>query len=114
MATISETDVVVFALVISMPEIDHCAAKRAAVPRQHKAGEFEWTATSAGLAQITALWRSRLEKRPLGLTNCWFIAIVTGRRRREFLRQDSVRTGKFPPGGKDASVKQKSAASRFR
>ena len=75
-ATISETNVVVFALLISMPEIDHRFAKWAAVTRQHKAGKFEPTAFSARLAQITALRRSWLEKRPLGLAD---IAIMTRR-----------------------------------
>jgi hypothetical protein len=114
MATISETDIVVFALVISMPEIDHRAAKRATASRQHKARKFERTAPSAGLAEVTALRRSWLEKRPLSLTDGRFIAIATGRCRRKFLRQDSVRTGKLQSGGKDAGVEQKSAASRFR
>jgi len=48
------------------------------------------------------------------LTDGRFIAIATDERRRKFLRQDNVRTGKFPSGGKDAGVEQKSAASRFR
>src|SRR5215831_16000781 len=93
MATISETDVVVFALLISMPEIDHCSTKLAAASRQHKARKFEPAASSAGLAQVTALRRSGLEKRPLRLADGQFIAITTGRRGRKLLRQDSVRTG---------------------
>src|SRR5262245_47155214 len=64
MATISETGVIVFALLISMPEIDHRSAKWAAAFRQHKARKFEPTASSARLAQVTALRRSWLEKRP--------------------------------------------------
>jgi len=99
-ATLSKADIVVFALVISMPEIDHRTAKRPTASRQHKARKFERTTPSAGHAEVTALRRSWLEKRPLGLTDCRFIAIATGRRRRKFLRQDSVRTGKFPSGGK--------------
>src|SRR6266480_2213160 len=114
MATISETDVVVLALVIGMPEIDHRSAKRAAASRQHKARKFERTAPSAGHAEVTTFRRPWLEKRPLSLTDRRFIAVATGRRRRKFLRQDHVRTGKFPSGAKDASVEQKSAASRFR
>ena len=97
MATITETDIVVFALVISMPEIDHRAAKGATACREHKARKFERTAPGT--------------RRSL---RCWFIAIATDERRRKFLRQDNVRTGKFPSGGKDAGVEQKSAASRFR
>jgi hypothetical protein len=76
-ATISETNVVVFALFISMPEIDHRPAKRAAVSRQHKAGKFEPAAFSVRLAQVTALRRSWLEKRPLGLADGRLIAIMT-------------------------------------
>src|SRR5262245_65747347 len=114
MATISETGVVVFALLISMPEIDHRSMKRPAAFRQHKARKFEPTASSARLAQVTALWRSWLEKRPFSLAQRWFIAIATGRRGRKLLRQDRVRTGQFPPRGKHAGVKQKSPASRFR
>src|SRR6266566_6499605 len=107
MATISETDVVVFALVIGMPEIDHRCAKRAAASRQHKARKFKGTASSARLAQVTALRRSWLEKRPLGLADRRLIAIVKGRCGRKLLRQDSVRTGQFRPSGKDAGVEQK-------
>jgi hypothetical protein len=93
MATISETDVVVFALLISMPEIDHCSTKRAAVSRHHAARKFKLTASSAALAQVTALRRSRLEKRPLRLADGRFIAIMTGRRGRKLVRQGSVSTG---------------------
>ena len=95
MATISETDVVVLAFVIGMPEIDHRSAKRAAASRQHKARKFEPMASSARLAQVTALRRSRLEKRPLRLADGRFIAITTGRRGRKLL-QDSVRKGIVP------------------
>ena len=52
MAAISEAGVVVFAPLISMPEIDRCSAQRAAVFRQHKARKFELTAASARLAQV--------------------------------------------------------------
>src|SRR5215469_2924409 len=100
MATISETDVVVFALVIGMPKVDHRCAKRAAASCQHKARKFKGTASSARLAQVTALRRSWLEKRPLGLADCRLMAIVTGRRGRKLLRQDNVRTGQFRPSGK--------------
>jgi hypothetical protein len=55
MATIAETDIVVFALVISMPEVDHRAAKRATASREHKARKFEQTAPGAGHAEVTAL-----------------------------------------------------------
>jgi hypothetical protein len=92
MATISETDVVVFARLISMPEIDHRSTKRAAASRQHKARKFEPTASCAKLAQVTALRRSWLEKRTLGLADGRFIAITTGRRGRKLLRQDSIGT----------------------
>ncbi len=56
MATISETDVVVFASLISMPEVDHCSAKWVASPGQHKAKKFELTGCSAGLAQVATFW----------------------------------------------------------
>jgi hypothetical protein len=52
MATISKTGVVVFALVVGVPEIDQRAAQRTAAPRQNKAGQFEWTAADARLAQL--------------------------------------------------------------
>src|SRR6516164_8243938 len=74
MATISETDVVVLAFVIGMPEIDHRSAKRAAASRQHKARKFKGV-SSAGLAQVTALRGSWLEKRPLGLADRRLMAI---------------------------------------
>src|SRR6516164_2281351 len=86
MATISETDVVVLAFVIGMPEIDYRSAKRAAASRQHKARKFKRAASSARLAQVTALRRSRLEKRPLGLADRRLIAIVTERHGRNLLR----------------------------
>src|SRR5262249_29648285 len=93
MATVSEPDIVVFALLISVPEIDHRSAQRSATPGQRKAGQFKPKAPSAMLAQITALRRSWLKKWPLGLADGWFIAIVTGGRGCKLLPQDSVRTG---------------------
>ena len=55
MAAISEIGIVVFALVVRMPEVDHGAAKRAAASRQHKAGKFERPAACFGLAEVAAL-----------------------------------------------------------
>jgi hypothetical protein len=104
MATISEADVVVFAILICMPEIDYRSAKRMTASRQHKARKFKSMAYTARLAQVTALWRSWFEKRTLGLTNGRFIAIATGRRRRKLLRQDSLHTGQFPPRSEHAGV----------
>jgi hypothetical protein len=92
-APIPETDVVVFALLIGMPEIDHCSAKRAAASRQHSARKFERTACRARLAQVTALRRSWLKKWALGLTDGRFIAIVTERSARKFSGQGSICTG---------------------
>jgi hypothetical protein len=114
MSTISETNVVVFAPLISMPEIDHCSVKRAAASRQHKTRKFKLTGSSARLSQVTTLWRSWLEKRALGLRGSRFITIATGRRSRKLLRQHSVRTGQFPSCSKHAGVEQKSATTRFR
>src|SRR6516225_7342997 len=114
MATISETDIVVLAPLISMPEINHRFAKRPAASRQHKTRKFEATAYSTRLAQVTALRRFRLEERFLGLANGRFIAIATGRRGRKVLRQGCVRAGQFPPGGKHGGVEQKSAARLLR
>jgi hypothetical protein len=114
MATISETDVVVFALFIGMPEIDHRSTKRAAASRHHNASKFEPTAPSARLAQVAALRRSWLEKRALRLADGRFIAIVTERRGRKLLRRGRFRTGQFPPGGKHPGVEQESSASRCR
>src|SRR6516225_7528710 len=113
-ATISETGVVIVALLISMPDIDHRPAKRAAVSHQHKAGKFEPAAFSVRLAQVTSLRRSWLEKRPLGLADGRLIAIMTRRRRPKLLRQASVCAGQFPSSSKHPGVKQKSAASWFR
>ena len=114
MATIPEPDVVVFALLIGMPEIDHRPADCAAVSRQHKPRKFELIALSAGLAQITSLRGFWLEKWSFGLADGRFIAITAGRRGRKLLRQDSVRTGQLPPRSKRAGVEQKSAASWYR
>jgi hypothetical protein len=113
-ATISETDVVVFALLIRMPEIDHRSAKRAAASRQHNARKFELTASDARLAKVAAFRRSWLEKRSLGLADGRSITIVTGRGGRKLLRQGSVRKGQLPRRGKHAAVQQKSTAIWFR
>src|SRR3974390_3765244 len=91
MTTISETDIVVLASLISMPEINHCFAKRPAASRQHKTRKFEATSCSTRLAQITALRRFWLEQRSLGLANGRFIAIATGRRGRQLGAQGCVR-----------------------
>jgi hypothetical protein len=113
-ATISETGVVVFALLISMPEIDHRSTNCAAASRQHEPRKFELITFSPRLAQITPLRRSWLEKWPLGLADSWLIAIVTRRRGRKLLRQASVCAGQFPSSSKHAGVEQKSAAGRSR
>src|SRR6516225_1644684 len=113
-ATISETGVVVFALLISMPEIDHRSSNCAAASRQYEPRKFEVIAFSARFAQITPLWRSWLEKWPLGLVDGRSIAIVTRRRGRKLLRRASVCAGQFPSGSKHAGVEQKSAAGRSR
>src|SRR5262249_35331191 len=96
MSTVSEADIVVFAVLVSMPEIDHRSAKWAATSRQYNARKFELTASSARLAQIAALRGSWLEKRSLGLADGRFITIVTGRGGCTLLRQGSVRTGRMP------------------
>src|SRR3974377_739667 len=114
MNKISETDIVVLASLISMPEINHRFTKRPAASRQHKTRKFEAMSCSTRLAQVTALWRFWLEERSLGLANGRFIAIATGRRGRKLLRPDCVRALQFPPGGKHGGVKQKSAARLFR
>ena len=113
MAAIPETGVVVFALVVGVPEIDDGAAERAAVPGQHKAGKFDRTAAGAGVAEVAALRRSGFEKWSLGLTDGRLVAIATGRGRRQFLRQDGIRRGKFQPERERAGVKQKPAAGGF-
>ena len=63
MSAISKTYVVVLALLVRMPQINHCPGKRAAASGQHKAGKFSTAGVSAWLAQVTALWRFWLEKR---------------------------------------------------
>ncbi|MFZ1189941.1 MAG: hypothetical protein WAO16_13275, partial [Pseudolabrys sp.] len=63
-AAVSKTDVVVFALLVRMPQIDHCSGKRAAASSQYKAGKFSRAALSVWLAQVTAFGRFWLEKRP--------------------------------------------------
>src|SRR5262245_32140837 len=113
MAPISEAVVVVFALLVCMPEIDHRPLKWAATSGQHEAGKFERTVAGARLAQVTTLRRLWLEKRSLCLAHGRFIAIATGRRDRELLRKHGVRAGQFPRRGKDAGVEQKSATTRF-
>src|SRR5262249_18221195 len=95
-ATILETGGVVFALFISMPEIDHRSANCAAASRQHEPRKVEVTAFSARLAQITPLRRSWLEKGPLGLADGRLIAVMTRRRRVKLLRQARVCAGQFP------------------
>ena len=104
MAAISKTDVVVFALLVRVPQIDHCSEKRAAASGQHKAGKFSRAGLSAWLAQVTALGRFWFEKRSVTLACRWFIAVATGRRGRKLLRKSSVCTGEFPARGNDAGV----------
>src|SRR6516165_12213847 len=97
----------------SSAEIDHRSAKRVAASRHRNARKFKLTASSARLAQVVALRRSWLEKRPLGLADGRFIPIVTGRGRRKLLGQGSARTGQFPRRCKNAAVEQKSTAIGF-
>src|SRR5262249_13541060 len=113
-ATITETGVVVFALLIRMPQINTRALKRTAASGQDKARKFGRTALGTRLAQVTALWRFWFEKWSVALAHRRFIAVATGRRRRKLLRQTRAGTGQFPPRGQQTGVQQKAAASGFR
>src|ERR1700720_218113 len=114
MATIAKADIVVFAILIGMPEFNHRATNRATSLGQDKARKFKRFALGAKLTKIAALRRFRLEKRSLRLGDGWFIAIVTVRRGRKLLCKGCVRAGQFAPGGKHSGVEQKSPPSRFR
>src|SRR5690242_17404442 len=108
MATIAKANIVVFAILIGMPEIDHRSPKRATTPGQRIAGNFKRLALGSRLTKITTLGRSRLEKRSFRLGDGQFIAIVTVRRGRKLLRHGYIRPRQFPPGGNNAGVEQKS------
>lgn len=85
MAAIAKADVVVFAIFIGMPEINHRSTNWATSLGQNKAGKFKRFALGAKLTKITTLRRFRLEKRSLRLGHGWFIAIVTVRCGRKLL-----------------------------
>ena len=80
-ATIPKSSVVVFAPIVGVPEINHCAGKRAAASCQNEPRQFDPTPAGASLAQVTALGGARLEEWPLGLTyGGWFITVVANGR----------------------------------
>src|ERR1700746_3650055 len=104
MATIAKADIVVFAILIGMPEINHRSPNRTTTLGQHIAQKFKRLALGGRLTKITSLRRFGLEDRPLRLGGGRFIAIATVRRARKPLRQGDTRTGQFPPGDKKAGV----------
>ncbi len=85
-ATVSKSHVVVFAPIVGVPQINHCAGERAAASCQNKSRYFEWTPAGARLTQVTALGGTRLEEGALGLTYGRFIAVATGGRQSKILR----------------------------
>src|SRR5215203_4317361 len=85
-ATIPKSSVVVFAPIVGVPEINHCAGERAAASCQNEPRQFDPTPAGAKLAQVTALGGTRLEEWPLALTYGGFIAVVTCGRRSKLLR----------------------------
>src|ERR1700720_1294448 len=85
MATIAKADIVVFAILIGMPEINHRSANRATSLGQDKARKVKRFALGAKLTKIAALRRFRPEKRSLDNGDGWLVAIVTVRRSRKLL-----------------------------
>src|SRR5262249_40504566 len=60
----AKAGIVVVAGIVRVPEIDQRAPYRPAAPGQHQTDEFHRLALDAGLAQVGALGRSRLEEGP--------------------------------------------------
>src|ERR1043166_398811 len=74
----AEAAVVVAALVVRLPYVDERARDRPARSAHDEAGHVERAAGEAGLAQVGALRRGRLEERAGGLAPGRLVAIVAG------------------------------------
>src|SRR5262245_7383774 len=77
----AEARIVIITGVIGVPEINQRARQWPARTCEHEAGKLDRLPLDAGLAQVEALRRARLEERPLGLAQCRLVA--TSRRRLE-------------------------------
>src|SRR5262245_25411734 len=91
MAAQAEAGIVVLALVVGLPEIQQRTRDRLAIACEHEAGQFDRLAGHAGFQQFDPLRRGRLEERPLGLRQSYFVAVVAcGRRRKRPLRDTAA------------------------
>jgi hypothetical protein len=109
----AEAGIVVFAFVIGLPQVDQRARHGAARPRQNKADELDRLARHAGLDQLGALGRGRLEERPLGLAQCRGVAVMAfGRRIERHLRQRRIESEEAARGQR-ARREHGAAAEKF-
>src|SRR5882757_1807722 len=76
----SETRVVVVAGVVGLPQVEQRMRHRLAGRVEHEAGELDRAALHAGLDQVGALGRARLEERPFGLARRRLVAVMAGGR----------------------------------
>src|SRR5688572_30639296 len=70
-----------------MPNVDQRAGDWPAPAGEHESAQLDGASGGAGLAQVAALWRVRLEERALGLAHGRLVAVAAGRRRRQLLRE---------------------------
>src|SRR5262249_42594950 len=92
-AAIAEAGIVVFAALVGVPEIDQRPRHRPAGAREHHAAELDQPAAGAGLGEVGALGRARLEIGPVGLPDGRRVAVVTLRRGSGALGESEMRIG---------------------
>src|ERR1700716_2076140 len=80
MAAQPEAGVVVVAGVVGLPQVEQRMGHGLAGRVEHEAGELDRAALHAGLDQVGALGRARLEERPFGLARRRLVAIMAGGR----------------------------------
>src|SRR5712671_32605 len=76
----AEAGVVVVAGVVGLPQVEQRMGHRPAGRIEHEAGELDRTTLHAGLDQVGALGRARLEERAFGLARRRLVAVMAGRR----------------------------------
>src|SRR5882757_7860723 len=80
MAAQAETEIVIPAFIVGLPEIQQGSGVWFAGAGKYEANEFDWLPRHVSFKQFDPLGRGWLEERPLGLRQCCFVAVAACRR----------------------------------
>src|ERR1700681_2340186 len=86
----AETGIVIPAFIVGLPEIQQGSGVWFAGAGEHEANQFDGLPSHARFKEFDPLGRGWLEERPFGLRQCYFVAIVAGRRERKRSLSDTI------------------------